>query len=86
MLSAKSFRKATMDEFICDRLSEKNIHCFFDPIKKKKLASFTSINKVKKCKVNSKIVPFQVTKDLFAKISLVAQIRSLNMRVAFEFP
>ena len=59
---------------------------FFDPIKKKKLATFTNMNKVKKWKVNSKIVPLQATKDLFAKISLVAQIRSLNMTVVFEFP
>ena len=44
------------------------------------------MNKVKKCKVNSKIVPLQATKDLFARISLVAQIRSFDMRVIFEFP
>ena len=86
MLLAKAFVKAAMDEFIRDRLSEKKIHCFFDPIKKKKLATFTSMNKVKKCKVNSKIISHQATTDLFAKISLVAQIRSLNMRVVFEFP
>ena len=59
---------------------------FFDPIKKKKLATFTSMNKVKKCKVNSKIFPLQATKDLFAKMLLAAQIRSLNMGVVFEFP
>ena len=36
--------------------------------------------------VNSEIAPLQATKDLFPRISLVAQIRSLNMRVVFEFP
>ena len=86
MLSAKVIGKAAMDEFIRNRLSDKKINCFFDPIKKKNLGIFTSMNKVKKCKVNSKIVPLQSTKDLFAKISLVAQIRSLNMRVVFQFP
>jgi len=45
--------------------------CFFDPIKKMKLGK---MNKIKGYKVNSKIVPLQATKDLFAKISLVAQI------------
>ena len=59
---------------------------FFYPIKKKKLTTFTSMNKVNKCMVNSKIAPLQATKDLFPKILLVAQIRSLNMRVVFEFP
>ena len=86
MLLAKAFGKAAMDEFMCDRLSEKKIHCVLDPIKKKKLVTFTSMNKVKKCKVNLKIAPLQATKDLFAKILLVAQIRSLNMTVVFEFP
>ena len=44
------------------------------------------MNKVKKCKVNLKKVSLQTIKDLFTKISLVAQIRSLNMRVVLEFP
>ena len=41
---------------------------------------------MKKCKVNSKVISLQTTKYLFAKILLVVQIRSLNMRVAFQFP
>ena len=85
-LSAKAIGKTAMDEFIRDRFSEQKITCFFDPIKKKNLSTFTSMNKVKKCKVYSKIVPLQATKDLFARISLVAQKRSLNMRAVFEFP
>ena len=32
------------------------------------------------------MIPLQASKDLFAKISLVAQIRSLNMRSVFKFP
>ena len=42
-----------------------------------------AINKTKTCKVNSKITPVQAGKELFAKISLVAQIRSLDMRSVF---
>ena len=68
---------------ICPR---KIFTVFFYPIKKKKLATFTSMNKVKKCNVNSMIVLLQAIKDLFSKISLVAQIRSLNKRVVFESP
>ena len=41
---------------------------------------------VKPCKVNSKIVPLQATKDFFAKISLVAQIISFDLRSIFKFP
>ena len=44
------------------------------------------MKKVKPCKLNSKIVPLQATKDLFAKISLVAQIRFFDLRSIFKFP
>ena len=53
---------------------------FSDPIKKIKLSTFASMNKVKLCKINAKVVPLKASKDLFAKISLVAQIRDLDMR------
>ena len=36
--------------------------------------------------LNSKIIPVQASMELFAKMSLVAQIRSLDMRSAFKFP
>ena len=51
-----------------------------------KLSSFSSMNKTKTCKVNSKIMPVQASKKLFAEISLVAQIRSLDMRSVLQFP
>jgi hypothetical protein len=60
--------------------------CIFDPIKKLKLSTFSNMNKIKTCKVNSKMIPTQASKELFAKISLVAQIRSLDMRSVFKFP
>ena len=37
MLLTKSFGKAAIDEFIRDRLSEKNIHCFFLSNKEEKV-------------------------------------------------
>ena len=40
---------------------------------------------MKPCKVNSKIVPLQATKNLFAKMSLVSQIRSFNLTSIFKF-
>ena len=42
-----------------------------------KLSSFSSMNKTKTCKVNSKIMPVQARKKLFAKISLI-HIRSVS--------
>ena len=44
------------------------------------------MNKIKTCRVNSKIIQVQASKERFAKVSLVAQIRSLNMRSVFKFP
>ena len=64
MLLAKAFGKAFMDEFIRDRLSEKKIHRFFDTIKKKKLAIFTSMNCVKKGNVKSFLIQNSLCKDI----------------------
>ena len=86
MLSAKDLGKIAMEEFVCDRLGKERAKCFFDPIKLMKLGTFATMNKTKNCKVNSRIVPLQATKDLFAKISFVAQIRSIDMRSIFQFP
>ena len=58
----------------------------FDPRKKKNLAPFTSMNKIKTFTINSKVIPLQASKSLFAKIALVAQILSLNLRQVFKFP
>ena len=59
---------------------------YFDPNRKMELATFSNMKKVKPCKVNSKVVPLQATKDLFGKISLVVQIRYLDLRSIFKFP
>ena len=86
MLSAKDLVKIAMEEFVCDRLGKERAKCFYDPIKLMKLGTFATMNKTKNCKVNSRIVPLQAMKDLFAKISFVAQIRSIDMRSIFQFP
>ena len=69
---AQRLGKSAMEEFITERLTDPSSKCFFDPIKKMKLHSFTSMYKTKICKVNTKIIPLQASKNLFAKISLVA--------------
>ena len=74
ILSAKEKGQAAFDTFVKTRLRKEKTMNIFDPIKKIKLSSFSSVNKTKTCKVNSKIVPVQASKELFAKISLVAQI------------
>ena len=55
-------------------------------MKKLKLITFFNMKKVKPWKVNSNIVPLQATNDLLAKISLVAQIISFDLKSIFKFP
>ena len=81
MLRAKTL-EAAMKKFHDIQLGEQKAACFFDPIKKLTLATFANMKKVRECKVKFKIVSLQATKDLFVKISLVAQIRSFNLRLS----
>ena len=86
ILSVKKVGKAAMKKFISSRLSDEKSLCFFNPITKLKLGTFKNMVKVKKYKVNSKVIPVQATKDLFAKIALVVQIRSLDLKSVFKYP
>ena len=75
-----------MNEFTSSRLINRRTAYFFDPIKKLNLATLTIVNKIKTCRVNSNVIPLQASKNLFAKIALVAQIRSLNLILLFTLP
>ena len=86
ILSAKEKGQAAFDTFVKTKLSKEKTMSILDPIKKMDLSSFSSMNKTKTWKVNSTIIPVQASKELFAKISLVAHIRSLDMRSVFKFP
>ena len=86
MSSAKEKGETEFYTFVKSRLSNEKTICIFDPMKKMKLSTFSSMNKIKTCRVNSRIIPVQASTKLFAKVSLVAQTRSLNMRSVFKFP
>ena len=86
MSSAKEKGEIAFYTFVKSRLSNEKTMCIFDPIKKMKLSTFSSMNKIKTCRVNLKIIPVQASTELFTKVSLVAQIRSLNMISVFKFP
>jgi hypothetical protein len=86
LMKAKELGEAAKEKFIQTRLTEPITSSFFDPIKNMKLGTFGTMAKTKTFKVNSKMIPLQASEDLFAKISLVAQIRSLDMRAVFKYP
>jgi hypothetical protein len=85
MLTVQELGKAAMESFINDRLSDDAILSFFDPIKKMKVPGFI-VNKKKICKTRSKVVAIESSKNLFSKIAIIAQKRSIDMKLLFMYP
>ena len=85
MLKARDLGQKSMEAFLTDRLcnSESSI---FDPIKKLKLATFATMNKKKICKLKGKEISLRSSKDLFCKVTIIAQKRSINLNQLFEYP
>ena len=66
------------------RLSDFRISYFFDPIKKLKLVTFTSMNKIKACRENSCYSLANQQKSL-CKNSINCS-NTFNLRLVFKFP
>ena len=75
-----------MATFIEERLKDNSTKTIFDPINKTMLGSFSSLHKSATCKVKDKAVSLKSGKELFARIALIAQKRSVNMRSLFNYP
>ena len=58
---------------------------FYEPLKKMKLGTFSTLLK-KSVKVNGKVVQFSTQSDIFRKIALIQQIRSLDLKEVFCYP
>ena len=78
--------KSSMDVFVEDRLSENSTKSFFDPIKKLQLSTFSSMNKVKVCKTKDKVIEVTASTDIFSKIAIIAQTRSIDLQPLFSYP
>ena len=75
-----------MQSFIEDRLVNQETG-FFDPLKKLKLGTFTKmLKKTVKVKTNGKEVQFSAQSDIFGKIALMQQSRSLDLKKVFCYP
>ena len=55
-----------------------------DPLKKLRLGTFTNMNK--KVKVKGREVQFSSQSDIFGKIALIAQARSVDLQEIFNLP
>ena len=86
LLSAQELGKTVMVQFIKERLAVGSSKSIFDPIKKSKLGTFKSINKIKVCKTKNKILSLTSTRDLFSKIAIISQKRSVYLKTLFNYP
>ena len=86
LLSAQELGKTVMVQFIKERLAVGSSKSIFDPIKKSKLGTFKSINKIKVCKTKNKILSLTSTRDLFSKIAIISQKRSVDLKTLFNYP
>ena len=59
---------------------------FFDPLKKLKLGTFSSLRKKVKVKTNGKEVQFTSQSAIFGKISLIQQSRDNDLKKVFCYP
>ena len=75
-----------MNQFIDNRLGPESKLSFFDQIKRCKTPTFDSIKKVKTCKTKNKVFSIESSKDLFSKISIIAQSRRINLCDLFIYP
>ena len=86
LLSAQQLGKTAMVQFVKERLAVGSSKSIFDPIKKSKLGTFKSINKIKVSKTKNKIISLTSTKDLFSKIAIISQKRSVDLKTLFNYP
>ena len=86
MLSAKEFGSNAMALFIESRFAEDHQSSLFDPIKKQKLRTFDSLDKKKLIKTKTKLVSLQSARDLFAKVAIIAQKRSVDLKQLLSYP
>ena len=86
LLSAQQLGKTAMVQFINERLAVGSSKSIFDPIKKSDLGTFKSINKIKVCKTKNKIMWLTSTRDLFSKVAIISQKRSVDHKTLFNYP
>ena len=75
-----------METFITERLSEESERSIFDSIKWQKLATFKNLNKKQVTKTKSKTISLQTSKDLFSKVAIISQKRTVDLKRLFAFP
>ncbi|XP_066925450.1 uncharacterized protein [Clytia hemisphaerica] len=86
MLSVKEIGKELMITFNKERLEEGHTLSIFDRMKKQKLPTFSNIAMSKAAKHKARLVAIESTKELFAKIAIIAQSRVIDLKQLLSFP
>ena len=86
LTNAKDIGKTKMKQFAEDRMSEGGKSSLFEPIKKLKLKTFSSMIKKRDATANKKTIPMKATKDLFGQIALIMRKRDLDLKQVFCYP
>ena len=86
LLNAREVGEIAMSEFIRDRLSDNSTKSFYDTLEKKQLSTFKNMNKVTSCKVKNKIIEVTSRTDIFSKIAIISQKRSIELLPVFAYP
>ena len=86
LLNAKEKGMEAMEEFITSRLTENPEVEFFDPIKKMKLKTFSTMKKTVTNKVKDKIIPVKSHSNMFGQLALLMQTRDIDLREVFKYP
>ena len=77
--------KSAMDTFI-DLFLVNMSKSIYNPLKKLRLGTFTNMNKKVKVKVKGRDVQFSSQSEIFGKIALIAQSRSIVLQEIFKYP
>ena len=73
-----------MDTFIKERCTDKSKD-FFDPLKRINIETFSKLNKCVKYKCKNKHIKLVANTNLFAKLIIIMQKRSMDLKEVFKY-
>ena len=86
LLGAREKGEAAMETFIETSLLKGTTMSMFDPIKKLKLGTFSSMCKNMKTTCKNKEVSLRASRSLFAKLCIVMQRREIDLTKVLKYP
>lgn len=82
--AAEDIGKASVQQFLKERIVEGTVE-FNATIKKKKLATFDALNKVKTCKVKDEVVTIKSDRETFARMLVVQRNRGIDLQQVLKY-